>query len=199
MRSHSRVDLYAKVVAVAGLGCLGVAGALVDYASDVENLPPVASVLELGGAPSVLTLVDVAGFSGGDSSGMTFTLVSERRGYQPPHRDLVAYPSPFRSKMVSFVSASAAVPRVRPLPAVMTAPELPLASAQLAPPPETSSVEDDTEPIATSLMALNQQDEDAGFISSVLRKTSSSVGKASASLVGAFRVVGDAVKKVPGF
>jgi hypothetical protein len=48
-------------------------------------------------------------------------------------------------------------------------------------------------------MAMNQQDEDAGFITSVLRKTGSSVGKAGTSLVGAFRVVGGAVKKVPRF
>jgi hypothetical protein len=202
MRSHSRVDLYAKVVAVAGLGCLGVAGALVDYASDVENLPPVASVLELDGAPSVLTLVDVAGFSDAGSSGMTFTLVSDRRSYESPRREFVAYPSPFRSQVVSFVNTSAAVPRrVRPLPAAMAVPELPLASARLAPPPQIPDVEaeEDTAPIATSLMAMNQQDGDAGFITSVLRKTGSSVGKAGTSLVGAFRVVGDAVKKVPGF
>lgn len=55
MRGDSLRDLYAKALALLGLGLLGVAGALVDYWPVRGELPAVASVLSLPAPIQALT------------------------------------------------------------------------------------------------------------------------------------------------
>lgn len=202
MRSHSRVDLYAKAVALAGLGCLGVGGALIDYWPASEDFPIVRSAAEFQPAASVLTLVDVPGFTTANPAGISFTLVSDEPSPLRA-RTRTVEPLTFPAEPVSFPAASTLAYRALPVEATLGMPELPLESAWLAPAPAPALALADVEALpAASLMASNQ-DEDGGFFSSVLKKTGSSVstsfGKAGSSLVGAFRVMGSAVKKAARF
>jgi hypothetical protein len=200
------VDLYAKAVALAGLGCLGIGGALIDYWPASEDFPAVRSTAEFQPAVSVLTLVDVPGFTTTNPAGMSFTLVSDEPSPLRA-RTRTVEPLTFPAEPVSFPAASTLASRALPVEATLGMPELPLESAWLAPAPAPEPAlalaDVDVEALpAASLMASNQ-DEDRGFLSSVLKKTGSSVstsfGKAGSSLVGAFRLVGSAVKKAARF
>jgi hypothetical protein len=209
MRRHSRVDLYAKTVALAGLGCLGVGGAILDYRSDALHFPVVGPAAEFAppaGTPSVLTLVDVPGFNSTESIGWTLAVPA------PAPQPKVAETRTRPVEPTTYVAEPLSSPRVtRPalqiasLSAEVAAPDLPIGAVALAPAPlATVAFDTGALPLPTTLMVLSQGDDaQDGFLSGVLHKTSSSVstsfGKAGNSLVGAFRVVRGAVRKAARF
>lgn len=205
MRSHSRLDFYAKSLAVAGLGCLGAIGALIDYWPAQGPLPEVAAVAERPGALIVRTLADVSDFSSGAPA--RISLASMTSDIQPrpvatrPARVRALEPSPVALASLVTESVTLAEPpevpvvaRLLPVTVEVGALHLPVEPATLA------SAEESWEPTAPSVMAFNQPDD--GFLSGVLRKTGSSVvmlgssiTKAGSSLFGAFRFVGGAVRR----
>jgi hypothetical protein len=203
MRSHARVDLFAKAVALTGLGCLGLAGAVIDSWPET-SLPAVRTVADFGGSGSVVTLIDVPGFGAtSNPAGMTFTLGGRRRSPRAvAERVPLVQPAAFR-RAVSFAARQPARPHVRPMPVTSDLPDLSSAGVELLPAPALSAFISNRPPLMpTSTLVLMQPDDD-GFISGVLKKTGSSVsssfGKAGSSLVGAFRLVGGAVKKATRF
>ena len=208
MRSHARVDLYAKALIVVGFGSLAVTGAIVDSWPRAGRLPDVGSPAMASVSSSVLTMVVVPGFTSTALAGTSFTLAGPT----------ASAPSQPRTVQVPLVQdrlpTRLGVPRVRTqmlaLPAHPGVPEHAFAVARLLPPPaaEPRRLTDD---LATESLALNE--DDGGFFSGMLRKTSSSVSRtgasvttsvgkagsslaeAGSSLVGAFRFVGETVKR----
>lgn len=208
MRSHSRLDLYAKSFAVTGLGCLGALGALIDYWPNQTLLPDVPSVVVQERVPSVLTVVDLRGYASEDSDFISLErlwfVMSEAS--ERPRRVVSDGPRIVRANLVTArpMAKVTFVGPVSPVPESLSAlveygiPVLPVETlAELGSAPESW---EPTSPTPTTVLASNRSDD--GFFSGVLRKTTSSVGsvgstisKAGGSVVGAFRSVGGLVKR----
>jgi hypothetical protein len=195
MRSHSRVDLYAKAVALTGLGCLGIGGALVDYWPTTSDLPAVRSATEFAGSPSVSTIVDVPGFTSASSAGIRFILGSARDVRTAQVTTKSVEPVTSEIQPISF----SPVPRSLTVDATVRLADLPGQPVNLSHAPLIDEpVFTEETPSPAAVMVLNNSEPD-GFLSGVLKKTrasvGSSVGKAGSSLAGAVRVVGGAVRK----
>jgi hypothetical protein len=207
VRSHSRLDLYAKTLAVTGLGCLGAIGAVIDHLPGQTVLPDVVSVVERERVPSVLTVVNVPGYASDSSDFLSLEPVFFVTNRTPAKPRVVADPPRIvRANLVTtrplarvtFVGPTQPVPQslaVRVEPGIPALPVETLAELPSMPEPEW-------EPVAVAAVLASHQDDDDGFLSSVWRKTGSSVGtvghtitKAGGSVVGAFRSVGVLVKR----
>jgi hypothetical protein len=202
MRSHARVDLFAKAVALTGLGCLGLAGAAIDSWPEV-SLPAVRTVADFGGSGSVVTLIDVPGFGASNPAGMSFTLGGVRPAPRIARAGAPLVQRAAFRRAVSFAAREPGRPHVRSLTANSDVPDLAAATVELLPAPALSPFISDRPPLMPTSTMVLVQPEDEGFLSGVLKKTGSSVstsfGKAGSSLVGAFRMVGGAVKKAARF
>jgi hypothetical protein len=204
VRSHSRLDLYAKSLAVTLLGCLGAVGALIDYWPGQTLLPDVPFVAVHERTPSVLTVVNVRGYAS-PASDISFERVSFLvEPAQPARRAASNAPRIVRANLVTarpmakvtFVGPKPSAPQALTLAVNHDIPALPVETlTELSMPEESWELED-----APTVLASNHEDE--GFLSGVWRRTGSSVGtvgtkitRAGGSVVGAFRSVGDLVKR----
>ncbi len=200
VRGGSRLDLYAKSLAVLLLGSMGLAGALVDY-WPATQLPVAASPSFIALTPAVQTAFDLPGFTP-----LTSDVVRavERRPTPVVSRAVAevellgrAAPDPVEPASEAVVAAL-----LDPPPAVLA--RLELTELPAAPPIELvaaadlglSSALESTDP-PFGVVSTEDRNE-SGLLSGMLKKTGSSVtaslGKASNSLLGAVRVVGDAVR-----
>jgi hypothetical protein len=199
VRGDSRLDLYAKSLAVLLLGSLGLAGAVIDRWPGSANLPDTAPPSVIALNPIVQTAFDLPGFT--EPVSEIVPSVDAR-----PPRPAVARAVVERrtgSPTADAVTGTA-VPPVASLadPISNVLPRVELIALRSAPPLDAPAIStlasaDPVRPLALGSGALDQSED--GFVSGVLKKTGSSVttalGKASNSLVGAVRVVGDAVRK----
>jgi hypothetical protein len=186
VRGDSVRDLYAKTLAVCGLGLLAGAGALVDYwpvRGDVPAVSPVASL-----QPAVRVL----------AADLTRVIPAP-----PPVRVAIARPAPVPAALpvhdgsydvVLMAATDASLefaglgdwppPAPEPLPVFV---ELPLPVVE-------------TEPIALAPSPWSAGGtESAGFFSEAVRLTRESIKDARASLRGAFRGMVGVFKRVPFF
>jgi len=192
VRVASRLDLYTKAVAVTGLGLLGVAGALVDYWPGDPVLPRVAQLDSRRATPMVQTAFDFAGLTTSSVLRVDWTST----GLRP--RAVTAREIRAVETEMSSVASLASVRSIQDEPLLPTLPiravELEPAVTQLTAPPEFSA-----SPLLASASAAATSVPTEGFLSGVFKKTSTSMGtslgKASTSVVGAVRAVGDAVKR----
>jgi hypothetical protein len=201
VRGDSRLDLYAKSLAVLLLGLLGLAGALVDYWPAPMSLPITAHPSTVPLTPSVQTAFEVPGFVAPPVELVRLEVTAPIRAAKataPIDRKLAA--SETAPQVAEIGPASPVQTLGESLPNVLIEPEL---TTLQAPPTEFSTsvefaVVDPSSRLSPALGAAAEPADD-GLFSGMLKKTgssvSSSLGKASNSLMGAVRVVGDAVKK----
>lgn len=208
MRGDSRIDFYAKSLALVGLGLLGATGAAIDYWPGDVRLPRVATIPATLVTPSVQTSIDLRGLESFTPSGAGVVRASFVRSASPEISRLARTTIVANDTAHSEKDAAPAIAEgwlvhsgvVRGLPVLSwtaPAPE-PTMDVESLPPGEA------WHPLPAPEMAMDQSSN--GFLSGILKKTGSSVGtslstvsnslgKASTSLVGAVRAVGDAVKK----
>jgi hypothetical protein len=200
VRGDSRLDLYAKSLAVLLLGLLGLAGALVDYWPAPMSLPIAAHPSTVPLTPSIQTAFEVPGFVAPPVEFVRLEATAPVRAAKagaPIDRKLAAPET--ASQVVEIGSGSPVQTLGESLPHVPI--EAELTTLQSPPTEFSTSLEFAVDPSSRLSPALGAAAEpaDDGFFSGVLKKTGSSVtsslGKASNSLMGAVRVVGDAVKK----
>ena len=208
MRGDSLRDLYAKVIAVAGLGVLACAGALVDYWPSAGNLPRVAAEarkLTLAGPLPVPAVSTVA-------APMLRPASTRAARIQPP---VVTTPEP---SAITIADASVPYPTSlqtdTPPPVTASLPvehhidlarstAVALASPPAAPEPlPVASASLDDAPIRFAPPAT-LADESDGFFSGAVKKTRDSIVRTGritgASIFDAFRFVGGKMKKaLPG-
>jgi hypothetical protein len=202
VRGDSRLDLYAKSLAVLLLGSLGLAGAVIDRWPGSADLPvtPPPSIISLN--PIVQTAFDLPGLTEPWAERIAAAEVRPARASVVP---AVAERRP-ASQTPDAVIGSAGLTVSGLTESISAAlPHVELIALPAVPPTEVPAIStlasaDPYRPLVPSLGsgALDQSED--GFFSGVLKKTGSSVstslGKASNSLVGAVHVVGDAVRKV---
>jgi hypothetical protein len=196
VRVDSRLDFYTKALALAGLGLLGVIGALVDYWPGDLKLPRVNPVVARRATPVVQTAFDVPGLTASPLAVLRAEWAnSGPRAQAIRAREIRAVETQMSAVAALTVLSTAhdELPSTVPLP--IRAIELEATIVELTPPPSIAA------PIALApaptLVASVQPDD--GFLSGMLKKTGSSVGtsigRASNSLVGAVKAVGDVVKR----
>ena len=193
MRGDSRLDLYAKSLALLLLGAVGATGALFDYWPAPMSLPAVGSPALGRLNPSIQTAFDLPGLMSPAPEA-----VPARLNRAATHASAVPVPDrhaqaaePEPTTFAGEVGADQILPSL-PIQEGLTALEtLPV---DLSVPPAAEM----WQPLTAPAVAVTNPSDD-GFFSGMLKKTGSSVstslGKASTSLIGAFRVVSDAVKK----
>jgi hypothetical protein len=202
MRGDSRLDFFAKSLALTGLGLIGTIGALVDYWPGPLSFPRVAPINVRRATASVQTLVDLRGLDPQlpqEAAPVAVAAVRAERPaaeYAPAEVATHFFPDEWVNNLripeiteahdtsrlpVDHVALNEILPMVD-LPVDLDAPPVALANWS---------------PMTPAAGAADRSD--AGFFSGMLKKTGSSVstslGKASNSLVGAVRAVGDAVKR----
>jgi hypothetical protein len=185
VRSATRLDLYAKSMALVVLGLLGAGAALIDHWPGVSALPvvgsPVARVVpdDFSGATPVSDAPAARIVRVRDNHGRRSTASPDDLALEDLAPDDVA-PAPDAPEALVVAATELPAPRLLALPAP---PVVEAAWLPLLPPP---------------MMASDRSDD--GFFSGMLKRTGSSVttslGKASTSVVGAVRVVGDAVRRL---
>ena len=117
MRGDSLRDLYAKALALLGLGLLGVAGALVDYWPVQGELPTVASILDL---PAPLTVPGPPEFASAQPSVTRTAAVVTRAGARRSDDHVVtdaSFDTVVNADLADVLDApAAAVPSLAPPP-----------------------------------------------------------------------------------
>jgi len=221
VRGDSRVDLYAKSLAVLGLGLIAGIGAAVDYWPGDLRLPAVARSSARPLIPAARAFADTPVVVDADltvieprgaGAGATAAFASDRAAAPvgPSRADFssdVAYAA--APELAITLSHGGDLPSLD-LESGLTASSFPaavLTSADLTPAATTTGdviqVTKGLQPLPP-MLPVDQSDD--GFFSGMLRKTGSSVGnslasvsssldKAGTSLAGAVRVVSDLVKK----
>lgn len=205
MRGDSLRDLYAKVIAVVGLGVLAGAGALVDYWPSGGTLPRVAT--EKGGpavagplpAPAVASVAELR------RPDVVRTARIRSLAVETADPSWVAERSPSAPLPVSdridlnrSTAAALAAPPVAPQPAVaLSAQEL-----DDVPVNDLTTNAFTNSPVRLSAVSVSEDDGE-GFIVGAAKKTRDSIVRTSrktgASIFDAFRFVGGAMKKaLPG-
>jgi hypothetical protein len=187
VRTVSRLDFLAKTLALLGLGVLGVSAALLDRWT--AALPTVSRPAVDAGAAAVqtaLTLPEPApGTLAPPAKARRFagTIASERKDDTAP------------VEITPKASDDVAATTVAHLPMPVDAGPFVGSAVTLA---DLPPVVDTRPPTALPPTAPTER-LDQGFVSGVLKRTGSSVsnslGKASNSMLGAARLVGDAVKR----
>ncbi len=201
MRGDSLRDLYAKTLALVGLGLLAAVGALVDYWPVGVGVPPVAVVgLEMPARAVRLVArhIDVAVTLATPAP----ALPAVRPAAVAVVATLIAEPtSPLR-----FGSPIALAPVAAPDVVVTTIAETLAAPAPVTAPATVPPMAagPDFDPELVFQMASDETD--AGFLSGamdVVRSTGSTIARGGAitgnSIVGAFRIVSGAFKKLKFF
>jgi len=199
VRGDSRLDLYAKSLAVLLLGSLGLAGAVIDRWPGSANLPETSPPSVIALNPIVQTAFDLPGFTEPVSE------IVRSADARPARPAVVRAVAEHRtgSPTADALADTAAPPMssfAEPISDVL--PHVELIALRSAPPVDAPAIStlasaDPLRPLALGSGALDQSED--SLVSSMLKKTGSSVttalGKASNSLVGAVRAVGDAVRK----
>jgi hypothetical protein len=194
MRGDSLRDLYAKTLALVGLGLLAGAGALVDYWPVGVELPHAASALRL---PARATARAVPSF---DSP--------TRTGLQPVAVAAVAAPATWRHASFVSLPVTPASDTVTGQTVVLSGPIMRTAAVDALPGSErTSPFATLTEPADDEMsgswepppsVAVAEESGD-GLITGAFKKTGASIVTASvktgSSIVDAMRAVGGAVRK----
>ncbi len=184
-----------------GFGTLAVTGALMDSRPGLDRLPDVPSP-EIPVTASVLTDVTVPGLPAAVSNGVSLTLAQPSSG--PASSPVRSRPSLLDSKTAQVTFANPAWVSRPTVVAMRVAERMPDLGAHvtLAPAPDSEPSASMLAPVPETVVARSEDDE-SGFFSGVLKltsasvsKTGASVGKAGTSLVGAFRLVTDTVKRV---
>jgi hypothetical protein len=200
MRGDSLRDLYAKMLALVGLGVLAGTGALVDYWPSGVTLPLVDAGLAQAELARSLPVPDRQ---------PNFVAAATARARAP--RPAVT--------VVRTAAVEAPPPRI---PALALAADDVLLDVALAPPPaavpvqtfafsmdyslgeEVPLTEPDAWPVATLAMSappvsLSDDDEQGGLLTGMVKRTGSSIvrggRKTGASIMEAFRVVSGAVRR----
>jgi hypothetical protein len=189
MSRRSRADFYVRSIAVLGLGCLAATAAWVDSWSVPVDLPMVVSAFDNDSVPVVQTLVEVPGFA---SSTLLLRPMLGPREAPRVVRAMVLQTAPISSRRVRVRWTEPAM-SLRPLP-VTDSLVLPLPVVDLASIPEPEEDPAAWQPLPVSTIASDRSDD--GLFSEMLRKTSSSFGRAGSSMVGAFRSLSGVVKRV---
>jgi hypothetical protein len=219
VRGDSRQDLFAKSLALAGLGLVGATGALIDYWPGPTQLPQVAAINIRRTTPLVQTLVDLRGLDlETPARAVPPAMIAARAeqpapGYAPERAATRFFPDEWLDDTLRVSSnaeprVAARLPMVQiALASTLPAVSLPADVASLLDAVPGSPLDEarggpavqpgNWRPMTPPAVAADRADD--GFFSGMLKKTGSSVstsiGKASNSLVGAVRAVGGAVKK----
>lgn len=202
MRGDSIRDLYAKTLALMGLGVLAGAGALVDYWPSGVRLPVVESRF-LQPETSLAFAVPEGAF--GSELPQTASRPAPRaRTFDSPAISLATFIPETAVPLFTEANADAvltiAAVRTPALVPVTFAPQDSLdplgEEVTLSEPPATWT--ESTLALSTAPVVISAAD-DSGMLSGMVRATKSSLvvtgRKTGASIVGAFRAVGGAVKK----
>jgi len=207
MRGDSLRDLYAKVIAVVGLGVLAGAGALVDYWPSGGSLPRVASesgspvvagALPVPVVPSVAELARPVAARTARTRSLSAEPAQPSPALTANLSTSVSLPVSDRIDLTSSTAAPLAAPPVAPQPSLP-------ASAQAqndVPVSDVNSNAFTNSPVLLSAVSVSEDDGE-GFIIGAAKKTRDSIvrtgRKTGASIFDAFRFVGGAMKKaLPG-
>jgi hypothetical protein len=209
VRGDSRLDLYTKSLALIGLATLGVAGALIDYRPGAVPPPTMASVNTQRLLPADQARPDVRyrGLSHSRSAASLPGVASRAAAQRPSRKSARPVPDGLADGAGMVSASSPATTRdaaglpiegarfQTALPAISLDARLDSATdGALLDEPDTTA---DRHRLAPQPPAADRSEE--GLLSGVLKRTSTSVssslGKASNSLVGAVRVVGVVVRK----
>lgn len=197
MRGDSLRDLYAKVLAIVGLGMLAGVGALVDYWPMATGTPTLVAGPRFLPALPALTLAGTVPMP---------ALATVARAERSVPTLAAAVPTP---ESIIAVSASGELPLGEPLtlgappdPAVVAVPatEAPAAQIELPtlPAPTAPLIPFDTAP-----RLANSNQSEPGFLMGALKKTGAGIVKTGAvtgaSIVDAFKGVVGVFKKVSPF
>lgn len=199
VRGDSLRDLYAKTLALLGLGVLAGAGALVDYWPIGVNVPDAGSALDLPALARPLPVSDQLSVRIVQQS----TPRSSRRSIQAdreaaPALAYSALPVAVASDSGLGAPVGLAAPVTRNAPLVAPASfELPVATvASYEPHLPLAATDNVPLPAPTSTTASAESD---GFLTGAFKKTGSSIVKTGmktgSSIYDAVRVVGGAVRK----
>lgn len=202
MRGDSLRDLYAKTLALMGLGVLAGAGALVDFWPAGVRLIPVSSALRLPDAADQTPVVPLpAPESGSRQAAQTVARVSVRAvsAVSPDMGDAVEpQGTALDTRPTVFQAAFAETPLMVLADNVMTeswgaAVAITKLDAAETAPDVAETIAPGFEPWATPQPALNRgtPDESPGFLSGAIKKTQSLVrtsARTGASIVDAVRV-----------
>ena len=207
MRGDSLRDLYAKVIAVVGLGVLAGAGALVDYWPSGGTLPRVAT--EKGGpaiagplpVAAVGTVAELPRPSVGRTARIQSLAAEAAQPSSPRTADLNTLASlPLADSIDLTGSAAAALVA----PPVALQPSVPTSAQEQndVPVSDVNSNAFTNSPVLLSAVSVSEDDGE-GFIIGAAKKTRDSIvrtgRKTGASIFDAFRFVGGAMKKaLPG-
>jgi len=205
VRGDSRLDFFAKSLAVAGLGLIGATGALIDYWPAPMRLPQVDRPTAQLVAPTIHTFVDIKTL---DDRTPAAGAIASRAAFDRPASRAI-HPAFARALPIDVAAGPAGETGAAAIDATSRGDaHLPVESATLAALLPAVALADETPATlfqraedwrSRPPVAMASDRADDGFLSGVLKKTGSSVstsiGKASTSLVGAVRAVGDAVKK----
>ncbi len=205
MRGDSLRDLYAKVLAILGLGALAGVGALVDYWPVSVTTPPI--VARAGVRPDLPTLIPASKIPVPPAPQVTASRWA-----------LAAVPAPAESSVETRSTALAAVPATGTLPLgealdlngfpPVSAPPVPAAAATAVP---AEPIEVSAPPMPIETVGPNSHqprlvlaaDGESGFLMGTLRKTGAGIVRTGtvtgASIADAFRGVVGAFKKVSPF
>ena len=208
MRGDSLRDLYAKVIAVVGLGVLAGAGALVDYWPSGGTLPRVAT--EKGG-PAIAGPLPVA------AVGTVAELPRPGVGRTARIQSLAAEAAQPSSARTADLNTLASLPLADSIdltgsaaaalvaPPVALQPSVPTSAQEQNDVPVSDDVTANAltnSPVRLSAVSVSEDDGE-GFIVGAAKKTRDSIVRTSrktgASIFDAFRFVGGAMKKaLPG-
>jgi hypothetical protein len=210
VRGDSLRDLYAKTLALLGLGVLAGAGAVVDFWPAGVRLSPIASALPLPETAQgvVIALAEPAAPTVGRTSragaGITnavFTRVADR-SVEPLNVRLspaladVGTPVAFIEPVMTVAENTSGSGLAASADAGLVQPETPLDDVALYPVSDFwSAASSWSQPVALDAGGP----DDPGFFAGAFRKTGSSIlrtgARTGASIVGAVRVVGVAVRR----
>jgi hypothetical protein len=201
VRGDSRRDLYAKTLALVGLGVLAGAGAVVDYWPVGIRFPGLPSVsagsVEVPVPLSLPTTDAVELAAAGTSTRAPLVVIEPVETYAEAHGEVPATFAPLpASQSLTFMGDAV---ELSDLPA----PALVVASSELTPEMfgEGARLPAPAVAVAAAPEAYRAEAaERGGFISGAFRRTGSSIARTGAvtggSVVDAVRIVGGAVRRV---
>jgi hypothetical protein len=216
VRGDSRIDLYAKSLALAGLGLLGAVGAAIDYWPAETRLPQVAIASRSPVKARVDSIIDLRGLEAAPRPAAVIrpTRVAGARVFRASYGETLP---PSWSAPAGVDVPPAPRHGVSPAQMLPVAPFSVPTTGGFAWPSVDFATPTEPEPLAPEFAdppntwqplppPASEDTPNAGLFGGMLRKTtasvgsslttvSSSLGKASTSLVDAVRAVGGVVKK----
>jgi hypothetical protein len=207
VRGDSIRDLYAKVLAIAGLGVLAGIGALVDYWPSGNNVPAILAAGVPRPEVPVPTPATVAAAYDINNAAPVAAVAMTRRvraTAQPVALEPVA-PTAAHGALPMGHAVALNLPAPVPMPVPVTAAPATAAPAEtiaLPPPPVVDTVHSAPR-VPTFVPTLVSTESESGFVMGTLRRTGAGIARGSAvtgaSIIDAFRGVAGAFKKVSPF